>query len=119
MRTATFLDSRQRERCTECGSGLDLCTCEDPDAMALERLTSPAGRFLADVLREEDQLGVNENHLFEKIVEEIGAVGAGLVNHADDRSVAPDVIRKSLVKLAALTTRLATAGTEEYPYPET
>lgn len=92
--------------------------CPDPDAQAHDRLTSPAGKFLTDVLREEDNLPAEQQHLFELIVERIGTIGAGLAQHSEQRTPAPDVIRKGLVELAAYATRLATVGTDEYAYPE-
>ena len=119
MRTCTFLDSRQRELCTECGSGLDLCVCVEPDTLALERLKSPPGKFLTEVLVAEEGLPSSENHLFEKITKALGEAAEQLVSHAEQRSPSPDVIRRNLVQLGALLTRLASVGTEEYPYPET
>jgi len=41
-----------------------------------------------------------------------------LVSHNKHRTPAPDVIAKNLITVAALATRLAVSGTEEYSFPE-
>lgn len=114
MRTASYLDPRRRERCTECGTGLDLCQCEDPDALAHDRCTSAQGKFLLDASRHP----VPDNRLFEALVGTLGVIARDLVEHDAVRTPAPDAIYKNLVYLAAVAAKLATDGTPEYAFPE-
>lgn len=50
-RSATYRDPRLQRVCTECGAGIDLCSCESPDDAAHRRLWSREGRALGEVWR--------------------------------------------------------------------
>lgn len=115
--TCVFRDPRQRERCTECGHGLDLCVCEDPDERSHQRLTSDEGQFLAAV-HAASQEPRERDHIFERIVCRLGVIGLKLA-HNENGETPDSEIRLELMKLATDVTVLAVSGTPEYPYPTT
>lgn len=116
--TCVYYDRRNRDACTECGNPPDLCLCQDPNEIAHKRLTSDEGRFLRVVYNQVQDLK-SQNHLFEELIHEVGELGISLVAHDATRSPSSDVITKNLSRIAALATRLAVSGTDEYSYPTT
>lgn len=116
MRVCTYLDGRQRERCTECGVTVDLCLCPEVSDIAQERIASPAGRFLRDVMSQVETAD-SSRRLFEKIVQEIGNVGTKLVSNSEQGTPETEEVYRNLVRLGALLTLLAADGTPEYVYP--
>jgi len=111
MRTCSYADSRNTERCTECGMSVDLCQCQNVDDKASARLASPEGEFLTAVWRQTAQ-GNPRYNLLEHSLEQFGKV-AILLTKADS----PDSeIYRSLVQLCVLLTALAAQGAPEYTY---
>lgn len=113
-RLCTYLNPRGIPCCTECGKGETLCTCPEPSDLAHKRLTSEEGQFLQAVQAMD---GLPRTRLFEELVAEIGLLGMHLARHDQRRTPSIDVIRASTVRAAAILTKLATEGTEEYAYP--
>jgi len=116
--TCIYRDRRGRDRCTECSLHVDLCLCSDPDELAHQRLSTEENLFLREVSQRVGEIKKESSHLFEELVQEVGIVGTALVSHNKHRTPAPDVIAKNLITVAALATRLAVSGTEEYSFPE-
>lgn len=113
--TCVYHDRRGRPRCTECQLQIELCTCENPDEKAYERLTSPEGQFLAAVFSTA-QGRTEYDRLFEKLVLGVGNLGIKLASN-DNGEITDTAIKIDLANLAALLTVLAVRGTPEYPYP--
>jgi hypothetical protein len=117
IRTCTYLDSRQRYRCTECEMTVDLCQCQNVNEMAAKRVASDEGRFLRAVWTEV-QNSTPRAHTFVRLVTDIGLLGCKLVDNTETPGeVSTTEIQRELVKIAALLTHLATSGTPEYAYP--
>lgn len=118
--TCSFLNRRRQEFCTECGKDLTLCQCEDPDESAHLRLNSLDGKFLAAVTEVLDApVFPHQDYLYERLVQSVGELGAAFVEHNKVRTPPADEIYRLLVRIGAITTRLATEGTPEYAYPTT
>jgi hypothetical protein len=116
-RTCTYYNRRRRLCCTECGKGLDLCQCVDPDELAFKRLTSSTGEFIQEVIHD---LRVNDpprDHLLERVLADLGSISLKLVTHDADRSIPESEIRRDLINLVSKLTHLAAIGTPEYAYP--
>lgn len=117
-RSCTYLDKRRRERCTECGNQITLCTCENPDDRAINRNESDHGKILSMIWTEIWQRKPSDN-LYEELVHRVGELGQKLVEHKNNRSPAPDVILQEFVRIGALLVEFAANGTDEYSYPST
>jgi len=115
MRICTFLDPRQKERCTECGITIDLCQCRDVNQSAYERTQTPEGEFLRAIEAETVHFE-RTTHRFESLVKLVGELGVKLVSNADTGSPAPSDIYQTLAKIGAVTVKLGSGGTDEYPY---
>lgn len=117
MRTCTYLDHRRQERCTECGEQVNVCRCADHDLMAQRRHTTDEGQFLKFVLGSALLDSPAPDHLYERLVSEIGMLGMMLVENDLSRTPPPEDIKHKLVKIATTVVLLATRGTSEYAYP--
>lgn len=118
-RSCTYLDPHNMLACTECGSGLDLCTCVRPDDMAHERLTSHDGlviKMIRDELVAARTKFPDNVHQFDALVEEVGEVAKGLMEH--DRGLGTTTLQvlRECVQVASMAVRVAVEGDADYVY---
>lgn len=105
--------------CTECGSGLDLCTCVRPDDMAHERLTSPDGlviRMIRDELVAARTAFPGDLHMLAALVEEVGEVAKGLMEHDLGLGTTTQQVLREAVQVACMAIRVATEGDANFSY---
>ncbi len=110
MRTCTYLDHQQAERCTECGAHISMCVCENVDEDAHERLYSTLGHILnltRESFEQELKKYPNPACLFLDLIVELGELSKILIeNEEKNDTLRPEVFRKA-ISIAATILRIA------------
>ena len=118
-RTCTYLDPHNIKTCTECGQGLELCTCVGLDDLAHERNHSPDGIVIKMVRGElvaarEESPG--DLHQLPALVERVGKLAQGMMEHDRDGSCTIQEVLRRAVQAAAMAIRVATDGDANFAY---
>lgn len=119
MRTCTFLDPQNMERCTECGISLDLCLCANVDLSAHQRLNSVDGQIISMVRGELDAARgkfPGSTHMLAALMEEVGELAQALMQHDTDGSQTTQEVLREAVQVAAMAIRVAAEGDENFVY---
>lgn len=119
MRTCTFLDPQNIERCTECGVSLDLCLCANVDLSAHQRLNSADGQIISMVRGELDAARgkfPETTHMLAALMEEVGELAQALMEHDRDGSQTTQEVLREAVQVAAMAIRVAAEGDENFVY---
>ena len=118
-RACTYLDPYGSERCTECGTTVDLCLCVNINDSAHERLASPDG-ILATMIRGELRAARAQfpgtTHMLAALMEEVGELAQAMMEHDRDGSQTVPMVMREAVQVAAMAIRIATEGDENFAY---
>ena len=118
-RTCTFSNKHNVLCCTECGLGLDLCQCVDPDAIAWDRLTSPDGLvfiMIRDELKAAREAFPGQTHMLCAMVEEVGELAKALMEHDRQQGTSVQEVLREAVQVAAMAIRVAVEGDDNFLY---
>lgn len=119
MRNCVYTNPYNTMCCTECGQGIELCQCVNPDQAAHDRLTSPDGLvfiMIRDELRAARNAFPGSTHMLAALIEEVGEVAKAMMEH--DRQLGtsvPEVLREC-VQVAGMAIRIAVEGDENFAY---
>jgi len=119
MRSATFSNKYNVECCTECGLGVDMCQCVDPDAIAWDRLTSPDGlvfSMIRDELKAARKAFPGQTHMLCALVEEVGELAQGMMEHDRQQGISVQEVLREAVQVAAMAIRIAVEGDDNFLY---
>lgn len=117
-RSCTYYDNQRRLRCTECGIGVDLCQCDDPDHRAHVRVWSEDGLVIRAIfaeLQEARRKHPVPKHMLAALTEETGEVANALIEHELGTKPATDVFKEA-VQVAVCALRIAVEGDTEFTY---
>lgn len=116
-RSCTYLDSRTTNlSCTECGRGLDLCSCANPDEQAHERLHSPEGLVMQLIQGQLTSSDPDGQHALASLTAEVGKLAACMINHDRSQEVPSQEVLRRAVMTAALAIRIAVDGDDNFLY---
>lgn len=119
MRTCTFLDQQNTERCTECGVSIDLCLCANVDLSAHQRLNSTDGMIISMIRGELDAARgkfPGSTHQLAALMEEVGELAQAMMEHDRDGSQTVQEVLREAVQVAAMAIRVAAEGDENFVY---
>lgn len=119
MRTCTFLDPQNMERCTECGVTVDLCLCANVDLSAHNRLNSTDGMIMTMVRGELDAARSQfpeTTHMLAALMEEVGELAQAMMEHDRDGSQTTQEVLREAVQVATMAIRVAAEGDENFVY---
>ena len=119
MRTCTFSNKHNTECCTECGLGIELCQCVEPDQIAEHRLTSPDG--LVSIMIRNEVKNAREKfpkstHMLAALVEEVGELSQAMVEHDRMQGTSVQEVLREAVQVAAMAVRVAVEGDDNFLY---
>lgn len=119
MRSCTFSNKHNLTCCTECGLGLDLCQCVEPDRVAENRLTSPDG-LVYIMIRNEVNAARDKfpktTHMLAALVEEVGELSQAMVEHDRAQGTSVQEVLREAVQVAAMAVRIAVEGDDNFLY---
>lgn len=118
-RSCIYYDPQNKPCCTECGSDLQLCQCENPDEAAHRRMTSPDGVVISMIMGELDAARsqfVGTQHQLASLVKEVGKVAESMVEHDRNQGTSVQEVLRGVVQVAATSIRLATEGDDNFLY---
>ena len=119
MRTCTFLDPQNIERCTECGVPMDLCLCANVDLSAHQRLNSVDGQIISRVRGELDAARKQvpgSTHMLAALMVEVGELAQAMMEHDRDGSQTTQEVLREAIQVAAMAIRVAAEGDENFVY---
>ena len=119
MRTCTFLDPQNIERCTECGVPMDLCLCANVDLSAHQRWNSVDGQIISMVRGELDAARKQfpgSTHMLAALMEEVGELAQAMMEHDRDGSQTTQEVLREAIQVAAMAIRVAAEGDENFVY---
>lgn len=118
-RTCTYMDPHNALACTECGRGVELCQCVNPEGAAHDRLHSPDG-IVITMIRGELDAARGEypegQHALAALLEEAGKLARGLIKHDRAQEVTIQEVLRRAVTTAAMAIRIATEGDTNFLY---
>ena len=119
MRSCTYLNKHNTECCTECGNGISLCQCVDPDQIAYDRLTSPDGLVMV-MIRDELVNARREfpetTHKLAALMEEVGELAQAMMHHDRKLGISIQEVLREAVQVAAMAIRVAVEGDDNFLY---
>ena len=119
QRTCAFADDDFAMRCTECGVTLDLCLCAGVDNLASERLFSPDGKMITDILgevRSAREKFPGSRHMLCALVEEVGELAQAIMQNDRHEGTTETEVYREAVQVAAMAIRIGTEGDEAFEY---
>ena len=118
-RSCTFKNRHNVTCCTECGLGIDLCQCVDPDARAYDRLTSPDGLvfiMIRDELAAARKAFPGTVHMLPALTEEVGELAKALMEHDRQQGTSVQEVLREAIQTAAMAVRIAVEGDSNFLY---
>ncbi len=119
MRTCTYSNRHNIECCTECGLGIDLCQCVEPDHIAEHRLTSPDGlvfMMIRDEVKAARDKFPETTHMLAALVEEVGELSQAMMEHDRAQGTSVQEVLREAVQVAAMAVRVAVEGDNNFLY---
>lgn len=119
IRTCTYTDPHNTQRCTECGLTTDLCLCVDVEGSAHDRLQSPDGLVMTMIRGELDAARgkfPDTLHRLAALGEEFGELCQALMQHDIDGSQTTAMVLREAVQVATTAIRIATEGDDNFKY---
>ncbi len=119
MRSCTFSNRHNVDCCTECGHGIDLCQCIEPDHKAEHRLTSPDGLvmiMIQDEVKAARDKFPKQTHLLAALVEEVGELSQAMMEHDRAQGTSVQQVLREAVQVAAMAVRIAVEGDDNFLY---
>lgn len=118
-RSCTFKNKHNVLCCTECGLGVDLCQCVDPDAIAYDRLTSADGLvyiMIRDEVKAARGAFPKTTHMLAALVEEVGELSQAMMEHDRAQGTSVQEVLREAVQVACMAVRIAVEGDDNFLY---
>lgn len=119
MRTCTYHNKHNVACCTECGLGIDLCQCIEPDHKAEKRLTSVDGlimKMIGDEVASAREKFPKSTHMLAALVEEVGELSQALMEHDRMQGTSVQEVLREAIQVAAMAVRVAAEGDDNFLY---
>lgn len=118
-RSCTYSDPHNTPACTECGNGLNLCTCVRPDDVAHERLHGQDG--LVFTMIKEELIAARAAfptslYRLTALTEEVGELSKAMMEHSLDLGTSAPQILREAVQVACMAIRVAVEGDSDFTY---
>ena len=118
-RSCIYYDPYTKPCCTECGSDLQLCQCQNPDEAAHQRITSPDGVVMSLIMGEltaERADSPDTTHLLATLSKSMGELSQSMVEHDRAQGTSAQEVLRDAVQVATMAIRIATEGDENFLY---
>lgn len=118
-RSCIYYDPYNKPCCTECGSDLQLCQCENPDEAAHQRITSPEGVIISMIMGQLDAdraEGADTTHLLATLSKSTGELAQAMIEHDRAQGTTVQEVMREAVRVATMAIRIATEGDENFLY---
>ena len=119
MRTCTYHNKHNTPCCTECGLGIDLCQCIEPDHKAEKRLTSVDGlimKMISDEVAAARAKFPETTHMLAALVEEVGELAQAMMEHDRAQGTSVQEVLREAIQVAAMAVRIAAEGDNNFLY---
>lgn len=118
-RSCIYYDPYSKPCCTECGSDLQLCQCENPDEAAHHRIASPDGIVISMIMGELQASRTqfpDTTHMLAALVEEVGELAQALTEHDRAQGTSAEEVLREAAQVATMAIRIAAEGDENFLY---